>query len=98
MIEYIVEWAKYEPILCECDHCNASGADFDMSYSFHESKVSDVIDERTIRSRVFKNEDEAYQLASDLSNKNDKWLAYLRIKKIKSEIIEEFKGMASKLI
>lgn len=93
MIEYIVEWADYEPDLCHCSHCNDAMADFDSFYKFHESNISDRIDDRTVRSRVFEKEDDANELANDIlkRKKSEKWLAYLRIKKIESEVIKEFK-------
>lgn len=82
LIEYQVchaDWAHVE-----------SGADHS---GWKEMEPSDtMIDDRTIRVKVFATESDAQTYAKEfLSRRDDRWLAYLEIKKCEIEVIRKLK-------
>ena len=97
---YIVEYANYAPSDCDCEAClipsdsmtkeealEAISNHFDLG-------PSNIIDNRTVRARQFDSLNEANTFANDIfDNGVDRYLAYLRISKIKveTEVLKQFK-------
>ena len=87
-IQYVVHCGDWE-----ADEDNSS---WDDSLSYIEQKEavpSDKIDVRTIRSRSFSTEKAAMKWASQVlaNRKNDKWLAYVEIKRHEIKTLRKLK-------
>ena len=87
VMEYVVWWADYEldeQSDCDCEYwwnCN------------HESLPSNKIDDRTIRTKIFPTKEEAIKFARDMLEHrgDDKWLAYIEVKKCHITVVEKIK-------
>ncbi len=89
-IQYAVHWGDWLPDFPEEENEEAW---IEWWGSTEEADVSDKIDDRTEKSRLFDSEEEALTYAKNKLNdrRSDKWLAYLEIKKCTVEVIEKLK-------
>lgn len=90
-IDYIVQWAQWAP----CPETEEIEAEYDTKYgsvwNWPEAIPSNVIDERTWRSKSFFSLDQAKIFASHILSEGDKWLACVEIKKCSIELLEKLK-------
>jgi hypothetical protein len=82
MITYDVDWAEWLP---------AEDEPYDLFGNAPECNISDQIDDRTIKSKTFDSEAAAFEFANEKIKNADKWLAYVEVVKITSELLGKLK-------
>jgi hypothetical protein len=87
-IQYAVHCADWE-----IDEDNSPWDDSLPLLQQQEAVPSDKIDERTVRARLFKYKKQAIAYAEQVikNRKDDKWLAYVEVKRCETRVIKKLK-------